>query len=112
MTYISSQHYLDPETIEEKKAQLISNGTKSVEITFWNAGIIDDGYEAEEYAVQSDGHHTLAAARELGLEIVFVVKDDPEGLTGNDLLEARYLDGDYYKVESSDPMNDEFDLVW
>lgn len=106
MTYISSQHYIDAEIVEEKKAEL--EGVTEVVIPCTYVGVID----GVEYAMQNDKHHTLTAARELGIPVVFDVEDDAEGLTGEELLEVRYNDGDYYNVETSDPMSDIFDLIW
>ena len=106
MTYISSQHYIDAEIVEEKKAEL--EGVTEVVIPCTYVGVID----GVEYAMQNDKHHTLAAARELGIPVVFDVEDDAEGLTGEALREVRYNDGDYYNVETSDPMSDIFDLIW
>lgn len=106
MTYISSQHYIDAEIVEAKKAEI--EGVTEVVIPCTYVGIVD----GVEYAMQNDKHHTLAAARELGIPVVFDVEDDSEGLTGEELLEVRYNDGDYYNVETSDPMSDIFDLIW
>lgn len=106
MTYISSQHYIDWAIVEDKIAEL--EGTERVEIPCSYVGEID----GVEYAMQNDSHHTLAAARELGLEVVYVVDDDCEGLTGEALLDARWMDGDWYNVETSDPANCIFDLIW
>lgn len=106
MKYISSQHYIDAEIVGAKKAEL--EGVTEVVIPCTYVGIID----GVEYAMQNDKHHTLAAARELGIPVVFDVEDDSEGLTGEELLEARYNDGDYYDVETSEPMSEVFDLIW
>lgn len=106
MTIISSQHYINWETVEEKMEQL--KGKSNITIPCAYVGEID----GEEYAIQIDGHHTLVAARELGIEVEFDVHEDDEGLEGEALLDARYMDGDYYNVETSDPANDIFDLVW
>ena len=62
--------------------------------------------------MQNDKHHTLAAAKELGIPVVFDISDDAEGLAGEELLEARYNDGDYYNVETSNPIDEQFDLIW
>lgn len=106
MKYISSQHYLNWDIVEQKMEEL--EGKDSVVIPFSYVGEID----GEEYAMQVDGHHTLAAARELGIQVIFEVEDDSEGLTGEDLLNARYIDGDWYDVENSNPAEYRFDLVW
>lgn len=106
MTIISSQHYINEAIVEEKKAEL--DGVTEITILCADAGEID----GEEYAVQIDGHHTLAAARELGIAVKFEIVDDCEGLTGEDLLDARYMDGDWYNVETSDPESCKFDYIW
>ena len=106
MTIISSQHYINWETVEEKMEQL--KGKSNIIIPCAYVGEID----GVEYAVQIDSHHTLAAARELGIEVEFDVHEDDEGLEGEALLNVRYMDGDYYNVETSDPANYIFDLVW
>jgi hypothetical protein len=99
MKYISSQRYLDPEIVEAKKGAL--DGESSVSIPCSYVGMIN----GTEYAMVADKHHTLAAARELGLEISFEVAADPEQLEGEALLEARYIDSSYYDIETG---KDEF----
>ena len=106
MTIISSQHYIDWDIVETKMDEL--QGMTEVEIPCYYVGEID----GEEYAMQADGHHTLMAARELGIEVRYVVDDDPEGLTGEELLDARWMDGDWYDVEASDPSQDNFRLIF
>lgn len=106
MEIISSQHYINWDIVEKKMEEL--KNADHVEIPCYNIG----EFEGHEFAIQADGHHTMAAARELGIDIEFVFSDDPEGLTGEAALEARYNDGDWYYVESSSPAYDKFDLVW
>ena len=106
MTIISSQHYINWEIVEKKMEQL--KGKSNITITCTYVGELG----GEEYAIQIDGHHTLAAARELGIGVEFNVHDDDEGLEGEALLDARYMDGDYYRVETSNPANYVFDFVW
>lgn len=106
MKIISSQHFIDEAVVEEKKLALADTSEISIPCAY--AGEID----GEEYAVQIDGHHTLAAARGLGIAVSFEIVDDCEGLTGEALLDARYMDGDWYDVENSDPAADKFTLIW
>ena len=106
MTYISSQHYINDAIVAEKIQEL--QGADHIEVPCCYVGEID----GVEYAIQLDAHHTLAAARELGLEISFVVNDDPEGLTGQELLDAHWIDGDWYDVETSNPYYYEINLIW
>lgn len=108
MTIISSQHYLNADIVDAKVEALRASGVSSITVPCVYVGEIN----GTEYALQSDAHHTLAAARILGLPVEFNVNDDPEGLTGEALLTIRYMDGDYYNVETSDPLADDFDLIW
>lgn len=106
MTIISSQHFIDWEIVERKMEEI--KGMDKVIIPCSYVGFI----EGIEYSMQNNGHHTLAAARELGIEIEFVTEPDCEDLEGQELLEQRYNDGDWYNVETSDPAYGQFDLVW
>lgn len=106
MTIISSQHFINWEIVETKMEEI--KGMDKVVIPCSYVGFID----GIEYAMQNDSHHTLAAARELGIEIEFDITADSEALEGESLLEQRYNDGDWYNVETSNPVYDEFDLVW
>lgn len=99
MTIISSQQFINPEIVEEKMETI--SGLEEVVIPCYYVGIID----GVEYAMQADGHHTLAAAREIGIPYSFDISDDPEGLSGEEMLTIRWMDGDWYDVEASDPMN-------
>lgn len=106
MKIISSQHYVDWEKVEEKMNEIA--GMESVEIPCCEIGEID----GVEYAVQVDGHHTLAAARELGIPVEFIFDEDSEGLTGDDYLMAHYMDGDWYDVQRSNPAEEKYCLIW
>ncbi len=106
MKIISSQHYLNWDIVEEKMNEI--EGMESVEIPCCEIGEIN----GVEYAVQIDGHHTLAAARELGITVEFTFNEDPEGLTGDEYLSNHYMDGDWYDVESSNPTEEKFNLIW
>lgn len=108
MMIVSSQHYIDDEIVESKKEQLIASGATYVVIPCWEIGEVN----GEPMAIQMDGHHTLAAARELGLEIRYNIGEADDDLTGEDALEAHWMDGDYYNVETSDPAVEYFDLVF
>lgn len=106
MTIISSQHFIDWEIVEKKMEEI--NGMSKVVIPCTYVGYID----GVEYVMQNDGHHTLAAARELEIEVEFDIAVDSEDLEGEELLEQRYNDGDWYNVETSDPVCEKFDLIW
>lgn len=106
MKIISSQHFINWEIVENKMEEIKDMDKVVIPCTY--VGFID----GVEYTMQNDGHHTLAAARELGIEVEFETSEDCEGLEGEELLENRYNDGDWYNVETSNPAYDEFDLVW
>lgn len=108
MKYISSQHYRDWDIVSEKIAALESDTPDHVTIPCWYVGEID----GEEYAMVNDGHHLMEAARQLEIPVEFDVTDDPEGLTGTNLLNARWMDGDWYDVETSDVTAEHYDLIW
>lgn len=99
MTYLSSQRYMNEAVVESKKSELY--GCESISIPCSYVGFID----GEEYAIVVDKHHTLAAARELGIKVQFVVDPDSENLEGEELLSARWIDSPYYDIETG---RDEF----
>ena len=103
---VSSQHFIDWDIVEKKMEEL--SGCDCVTIPCWDIGEVD----GIEMAIQADGHHTLAAARELGIKIKFDLIEEPEHLTGETALDAHYNDGDWYNVETSNPSTDSFDLIW
>lgn len=104
MKIISSQHYINYNIVDSKLEELAD--AEVLEIEAYDAGEID----GEEYAVLFDKHHTLYAAKELGIKIEVVVVNHPEGLTGQKLLEEQWMDGDWYYVLDSDP--EARRLVW
>ena len=91
MKVISSQRYLDEGKVQEKIKEL--RGQESITLTTWETGI-------EDLYVLGDGHHTLAAAKELGIEIHFEEGEHPEGLTGEELLEQAWIDSDWYYIDT------------
>ncbi len=88
---ISSQRYLDWNIVEAKIALL--QGVESLVLEAWDV-------KAYDCAVLYNGHHTLAAARELNIPVSFVVVDHPEGIEGDNLLEQAWMDSDWYNVET------------
>lgn len=106
MKIISSQHYIDWDIVESKMEEIKEKIKVVIPCSY--VGFID----GVEYTMQNDGHHTLAAARELGIEVVFETGTDSEGLEGEELLLNRYNDGDWYNVETSNPAYEQFDLIW
>ena len=87
---ISSQRYIDYKKVDEKIEEL--TGLKEITLIAWKVN--------EDDAVLSDGHHTYEAAKELGITVNFEIVNHPENLTGDDLLEAAWMDSDWYNVET------------
>ena len=93
MKVISSQRYLDENKVAEKMEELKAERVETLTLEVWEVGI-DDLY------ILCDGHHRLAAAKELGIEVEFVADSHPDGLTGEDLLERAWIDSDWYYIET------------
>lgn len=89
MKIISSQRYTNSEIVSEKMAEL--EGSKSVTLP-----VVEVGFD--DLFVLIDGHHRLAAARELGIEIKFEVVVDSERRSGEDLLEQTWIDSNWYYI--------------
>jgi uncharacterized protein (DUF1015 family) len=91
---ISSQRFLSEETVEEKKNQF--NGASSISLPIWNAGVVD----GMELFVLADGHHRFEAATQMGITVEFEVVEHEAGLTGEELLNAEWMDSDYYDIQT------------
>jgi len=99
---ISSQHYLSNEIVESKRAA--KDYTVLVSPAFEVGG--------EVVRVVIDGHHSLAAARLDGVEPEFeeatVQTSDRISLLAagklEDFLEASWIDGDWYNVDTDAPV--------
>ena len=95
---ISSQHYLDDDIVNAKRAEKDYAVMVSPEFTV----------DGETYSVVLDGHHSLAAARIDGVDPEFVVASPSEADTVglledgavDDFLVVSWMDGDYYDVET------------
>jgi hypothetical protein len=92
-TIISSQRYIDNDILDEKIAQLEAERPAEIVLTAWDVKI-------DDLAILSDGHHTLEAARQLGIAYRFDVVDHPEHIDGENLLEQAWMDSDWYDVET------------
>lgn len=108
MMIISSQQFIDWDIVDEKMEQMEAEGCEKIVVPCWYIGEID----GVEYAMQNDAHHTLQAAKQLGLEIEYEITDDPEGLTGEALMDARHMGDEWYNVETSDLAEAKINLVW
>jgi len=107
MKVISSQDYINYDIVEEKIAQL--DGQAFVTLPIVDTEMDWDG---ERLFVLIDGHHRLEAAKEMGIEVRFEEVKDPEGLTGDNLLEQRWIDTDWYYVETEASENPRYIRVF
>ena len=95
MKVISSQRYLDENKVAEKVNELKARKVETLVLEVWEVGF-------EDLYILGDGHHRLAAAKELGIKVKFVESKHPEGLTGEDLLEQSWIDSDWYYIETGE----------
>ena len=95
MKVISSQRFLSDEILDQKIEEI--SGT-SVNLPVVDSGLT--GENGEALYILIDGHHRLAAAKEIGCMINFYEIDNDTNLTGEDLLEANWLDSDWYYVDT------------
>lgn len=99
-TIISSQRYINDEIVAAKLAD------QDYVVTLSPAFAVD----GIEYQVILDGHHSLAAAREAGVEPEYVEADKRTADTVallergeiEDFLAVTYIDSDYYVVATGE----------
>ena len=97
MRVITSQHYRNEDTITEKIEQL--KGAAKVTLPVYHTGMKNE--QGQDLYILADGHHTYEAAMELGLEVEFEIKKHPDGLVGEELLEAAWMDGEYRYLDDN-----------
>lgn len=102
---ISSQDYIDW-TIVDTKMDTLRN-TEFVELPIIDAELQD--LDGNDLFVLYNGHHTLQAAKELGIDIRFVEGSNIYDLTGESLLETCHIDCDWYYVDTE---SDAHITVW
>ena len=91
MTTISSQRFLDQDTVDKK----IENNDFVVMV----ATISDD------YQIVIDGHHSLEAAKQVGVDPIFVESDynyasEVECIGFDNFLAAHFVDSAWYNIET------------
>lgn len=103
MTVISSQRYRNDEIVEKKIDSLVANGETVVVVPVVRAYIKD--LEGNELYIMVDKHHTLEAARELGLNVKFeeveddlAYYEDIEKHNGEAICEAHWMDSNWYYI--------------
>jgi len=98
---ISSQRYIDQSIVDDKIESL--TGQTKIALPIMYAG----DYDGDSVYVLLNGHHTAAAARELGIEIEYVPQErrewnwDPEWSI-EDALENNWIDSDWYNFETGE----------
>lgn len=99
MIIISSQRYINHDIVEQKKELL--DGQESVILPIIFAG----EYNGDELYILVNGHHTYAAAKELGVKVQF--EEFSKGELGysekwtlEETLENLWMDSDYYNIET------------
>lgn len=94
-TIISSQRFIDNEILNEKISKLEAEKPSEIVFPVWDVKEFD-------CAILYNGHHTLEAARQLGIAVKYELVDHPEGLCGEDLLEQAWIDSDWYNIETGE----------
>ena len=97
---ITSQHYIDDEIVAEK----IASGDFEVQVS------PEFAVGGETFRVVMDGHHSLAAARQAGVDPVIIEQDAAANdrvalLDAGDVdafLEACWMDGEYIYAETEE----------
>mgnify|MGYP001046511898 CR=1 FL=1 len=97
MRVITSQHYRDYDIITEKIEQL--KGAAKITLPVWDTEMQNE--LGQDLCILADGHHTYEAAILLGLEVEFEIEKHPEGLVGEELLEAAWMDGEYRYLDDN-----------
>lgn len=95
---ISSQRYLDDQTVELKRQE------KDYTVTLSPVFVVD----GQEYQTVIDGHHSLAAAKQDGAQPIYSIATSQEcdrvGLletSVDDYLTLSYMDSDWYDIETN-----------
>lgn len=90
---ISSQRYLDPAIVAAKAAA-----------QDYSAQYVTVDVDGITYAVVLDGHHSLAAAKQAGVDVEWEHLEDmqreADRMGAEDFLAAHHLGDDYYDVET------------
>lgn len=107
MTVISSQRFRNDEIIEEKIENLMASKENTITIPVVRAYTKD--LEGNELFIMVDKHHTLEAARELGLDVEFeeiedelAYYEDIEEQNGEAICEAHWMDSNWYYINNMD----------
>jgi hypothetical protein len=91
MTKISSQRFLDQDVIDQKIAD--------------NDFVVTLATISDDYQIVIDGHHSLEAAKQAGVEPIFIESEynylaEVECIGFDNFLAAHYVDSAWYNIES------------
>lgn len=102
-TVISSQRFLDDEIVEEKKEYLEKNNITEITCPVTKAYTQD--LDGNDLYILTNMHHTLAAARELGIKVRFeeVENDFTESTDGEEICREYYMGDHWYYINNADP---------
>lgn len=105
MTVISSQRYLDAEIVGEKIDEL--SDVSEITVPVVRAYLKD--LEDNDLYIMIDKHHRLAAARELGIKVIFEEVEDElssdediENEDGEAIAHMWHMDSHWYYINHED----------
>ncbi len=102
ITVMSSQRFLDEDIVEEKKEYLEENNITEITCPVTKAYMQD--LDGNDLFILTNMHHTLAAARELGIRVKFeeVDNDFTESTDGEEICREYYMGDHWYYVNHED----------
>ena len=102
ITVMSSQRFLDEDIVEEKKKYLEENNITEITCPVTKAYMQD--LDGNDLFILTNMHHTLAAARELGIRVKFeeVDNDFTESTDGEEICREYYMGDHWYYVNHED----------
>lgn len=101
-TVMSSQRFLDEDIVEEKKEYLIENNIQKITCPITKAYCQD--LEGNDLFILTNMHHTLAAARELGIKVEYeeVENDFTRSTDPEDVCAEYFMDSNWFYINHVD----------
>lgn len=102
ITVMSSQRFLDEGIVEEKKEYLEENNITEITCPVTKAYMQD--LDGNDLFILTNMHHTLAAARELGIRVKFeeVDNDFTESTDGEEICREYYMGDHWFYINNAD----------
>ena len=102
ITVMSSQRFLDEDIVEEKKEYLEENNITEITCPVTKAYMQD--LDGNDLFILTNMHHTLAAARELGIRVKFeeVDNDFTESTDGEEICREYYMGNHWFYINNAD----------